>query len=101
MLFRKKDKKKKKGPERFEELKANGKVISAINFSIRKDGEDSARIEIITPDVCEDLHYDEVNFDLKTGNKLLKVNGTFLEARDEKRFKVYFFKVVGYEQFYV
>ncbi len=100
MLFKKKDKKKKRAPERFEELKANGEAITAINFSIRKT-EDGARLDIITPDVCEKLHFDEVRFELKTGNQLLKMGGAFLEARDEKRFKVYSFTLTDYERFYV
>ncbi len=101
MLFKKKNKKKKPAREQFEELKANGEVIAAINFAIRKNEDDTARIEIVTPDVCEKLHYDEVNFELKSGNKLLKLGGTFKEARDENRFKVYIFTVTSFEQYYV
>ena len=95
-----KKKKKKSPPERMESLKANGVEINALNFSIRKE-EDGASLLVITPDVEEALHYDEVLFELRANGKLVKVKARFREASDEKRFKVYTFDVVGYEQYYV
>ena len=100
--FKKKEKKKKKVPtERFVSLKANDVQIEAINFSLTKNKEGSPRLEIRTRDVCESLHYEHVDFELKTSQKLIKVSGTFKEAINEKHFKVYVFDVDDYSQFYI
>ncbi len=102
MFGRKKKEKKKKIPsERFLSLKANDVLIEAINFSLTKNQDGSPRLEIRTKDVCEALHYEHVDFELKTSVKLLKVGGVFKEAINEKHFKVYVFDVDDYSQFYI
>lgn len=104
MIFdKKKDKKKKKKlpTERFLSLKANGNEIEAINFSLCRDPDDTARLEVRTKDVCEAMHYDHVDFELTTSLKRVKVSGNFREARNEKKFKVYIFTVTDYSQFFI
>ena len=103
MLFwkKKKDKKKKVPTERFLSLKANDAPVAAINFSLTKNQDGSPRLEIRTRDVCEALHYEHIDFDLKTSLKQIKVKATFQEAINEKSFKVYVFSVVDYSQFYI
>ena len=103
MLFGKlKNKKKKKIPtERFLSLKANDVQVDAINFSLTKDKEGNPRLEVRTRDVCEALHYQHIDFELKTSVKLLKVGAAFKEAINEKNFKVYVFDVDDFSQFYI
>ena len=103
MLFgKKKDKKKKKAPaERFLSLKANDVQVDAINFSLTKDKDGTPRLEVRTRDVCESLHYQSINFELKTSAKLLKVAASFREAISEKHFKVYVFDIEDFSQFYI
>ena len=103
MLFgKKKDKKKKKvPPERFQSLKANDVQVDALNFSLTKDKEGNPRLEVRTRDVCEALHYQHIDFELKTSVKLLKVGAVFKEAISEKNFKVYVFDVDDFSQFYI
>ncbi len=103
MLFgKKKEKKKKKIPtERFLSLKANDVQVDAINFSLTKDKDGTPRLEVRTRDVCEALHYQNINFELKTSMKLLKVAASFREAISEKNFKVYVFDVDDFSQFYI
>ena len=103
MLFGKlKNKKKKKIPtERFLSLKANDVQVDAINFSLTKDKEGNPRLEVRTRDVCEALHYQHIDFELKTSVKMLKVGAAFKEAINEKNFKVYVFDVDDFSQFYI
>ncbi len=103
MLFgkKKKDKKKKIPTERFLSLKANDVPVEAINFSLTKNEDGSPRLEIRTRDVCEALHYEHIDFELKTSMKMLKVGADFKEAMNEKSFKVYVFDVNDYSQFYI
>lgn len=103
MLFgKKKDKKKKKVPtERFLSLKANDVQVDAINFSLTKDKDGTPRLEVRTRDVCEALHYQHIDFELKTSVKMLKVGASFREAINEKNFKVYVFDVDDFSQFYI
>ena len=103
MLFGKlKNKKKKKVPtERFVSLKANDVQVDAINFSLTKDKEGNPRLEVRTRDVCETLHYQHIDFELKTSVKMLKVGAAFKEAINEKNFKVYVFDVDDFSQFYI
>ncbi len=103
MLFgKKKDKKKKKVPtERFLSLKANGVQVEAINFSLTKDKDGTPRLEVRTRDVCETLHYQHIDFELKTSVKMLKVGASFREAINEKNFKVYVFDIDDFSQFYI
>ena len=95
-------KKKKKIPtERFLSLKANDVPVEAINFSLTKNADGSPRLEVRTRDVCEALHYEHIDFELKTNIKLLKVGAVFKEAMNEKSFKVYVFDVDDFSQFYI
>ena len=98
---KKKEKKKKQPAERFISLKANGTEIQAINFSLSKNEDGSPRLEVRTTEVTEALHYEHIDFELKTSVKLLKVGASFREAVNEKRFKVYIFDVDDYSQFYI
>ena len=101
MFGKKKDKKKKQKPEKFESLSANGEKVEAINFSICKNPDGTPRLEVRTKDVCEALHYSHVDFDLKTNLKQVKVGGVFKEAIDQKQFKLYIFEIDNYEQYYI
>lgn len=91
--------KKKKPPEKFISLTANGVPTKAINFFIKKT-EDDVYLEVRGLDVLEELHYEHVDFELKTNLKLIKVSGTFREAKNDKNFKLYIFSVDSYEQFF-
>lgn len=101
MLFKKKEKKKKQHLERFLSLKANGQEIEAINFSLCKNEDDTPRLELRTKDVCEAVHFDHVDFDLRTTVKQVKVGAKFQKAVSEKHFKLYIFDVESFEQFYI
>ena len=99
--FRKKEKKKKIPPERFLSLTANGVKVEAINFSLTKNEDGSPRLEVRTRDVCKALHYEQIEFELKTSVKMIRVKASFSEAVNEKHFKVYIFTVDDYSQFYI
>jgi len=102
MFGKKKDKKKKKQPtERFVSLTANGTEVVAYNFAMNRDQEGNPQIEVRTPDVCEALHYDTVDFVMKTTTKQIDVKARFREARDEKKFKLYIFSVDDFNQYYI
>ena len=98
---KKKGKKKKQPVEQFESLSANGAEVAAINFTLRKAEDGTPLLEVRTPDVTEALHYDEVEFELKTSLKMIRVKGKFLEAISEKRFKLYRFEILDYSQFFI
>ena len=99
-MFGKKKKKKQK-PETFVSLTANGAAVEAINFTLTKDADGSPRLDVLTRDVCEALHYSEVEFELKTTLKMVRVRGAFREAINEKQFKRYVFTVEDYAQFFI
>lgn len=101
MFGKKKGKKKKQPIEKFESLSANGVNVEAINFTLRKSEDGTPHLEVRTPDVAEALHYDEVEFELKTNLKMIRVKGKFLQAVGEKRFKLYVFEVLDYAQFFI
>lgn len=102
MFGKKKEKKKKKQQaERFESLTANGTAVEAINFTLKKAEDGTPMLEVRTPDVAEALHYDEVEFELKTNLKMLRVKGKFKEAKNEKRWKLYIFEIEDYAQFFI
>ena len=102
MFGKDKKKKKKKLPrEQFVSLTANGEPVEAINFALLKNPDGTPRLEVRTKDVQEAMHYDHVDFEMKTNLKLLKVGASFKEARNEKAFKVYVFTVDSYEQFFI
>ena len=99
--LKEKKKKKKQPTEKFISLKANGVPVEAINFSLCKNPDNTPRLEIRTKDVAEALHYEHVDFELKTNLKLVKVGAKFREAMNEKHFKLYIFDVESYEQFFI
>lgn len=102
MFGKKKDKKKKKQrPEKFESLTANGTAVEAINFTLRKGEDGTPLLEVRTPDVAEALHFSEVEFELKTNLKMVRVKGKFLDAKNEKKWKLYVFEVEDYAQFFI
>ena len=99
--WKKKKKKKKQPVEKFLSLTANGTPVEAINFALCKNPDNTPRLEIRTKDVAEALHYEHVDFELKTNLKLVKVGAKFREAMNEKQFKLYVFDVESYEQFFI
>ena len=101
MFGKKKEKKKKQKPEKFVSLTANGVEVSAINFSLSKDADGEPRLYVRTPDVAEALHYEHVDFELKTTNKMIRVAAAFKEAQSEKRSKLYIFDIKDYHQFFI
>ncbi|MCH5198812.1 MAG: hypothetical protein J1E34_07895 [Oscillospiraceae bacterium] len=98
---KRKKKKKKQRPEQFQSLTANGAAVEAINFAICPNPDGTARLEIRTKDICEALHFEHIDFELKTNLKMIKVSGTFKEAVNEKQVKLYIFDVDSFEQFYI
>lgn len=102
-MFGKKKNKKKKGTptEKFVSLTANGVPMEAINFFLTREEDGTPRLEVRTKDVCEAMHYSEVDFDLKTNVKQVKVKAEFKEAKEEKHSKLYIFKVTDYSQFFI
>ena len=98
---KKKDKKKKQQTEKFVSLSANGVEVTAINFTLKKDDDGEPRLYIRTPDVAEALHYEHVDFELKTTNKMIRVSARFKEARNDKKWKLYVFDIDDYNQYYI
>ena len=98
---KKKDKKKKQQTEKFVSLSANGADVAAINFTLHKDEDGEPRLYVRTPDVAEALHYEHVDFELKTTNKMIRVSAKFKEARNEKKWKLYVFDSEDYNQYYI
>ena len=96
-----KKKKKKRPMEKFISLTANGVNVDAINFSLCKNPDDTPRLEVRTKDVAEALHYEHVDFEMKTNLKLVKVGANFKEAISEKHFKLYIFDIDSYEQYFI
>ena len=102
-MFGKKKKEKKKKPqaEKFVSLTANGTEVTAINFTLHKDEDGEPRLYVRTPDVAEALHYEHVDFELKTTNKMIRVAGKFKDARNEKKWKLYVFDIEDYNQYFI
>ena len=102
-MFGKKKKEKKKKPqtEKFVSLSANGVEVTAINFTLHKDDDGEPRLYVRTPDVAEAMHYEHVDFELKTTTKMIRVSAKFKEARNEKKWKLYVFDIEDYNQFYI
>ena len=98
---KKKDKKKKPQTEQFVSLTANGVEVTAINFTLHKDDDGEPRLYVRTPDVAEALHYERVDFELKTTNKMIRVAGRFKEAKNEKKWKLYVFDIEDYNQYFI
>ena len=99
--LKKKKKKKKRPMEKFISLTANGVNVDAINFSLCKNPDDTPRLEVRTKDVAEALHYEHVDFELKTTNKMIRVAAAFKEAKSEKHSKLYIFDIEDYHQFFI
>ncbi|MBQ2759108.1 MAG: hypothetical protein IJE93_05010 [Clostridia bacterium] len=101
-IFRKKKKKEKSRPrETFLSLSANEVDVKAINFAITKDENGEPQLEVRTVDVCEALHYEHIDFELKTSLKMVRVKAKFKKAINEKRFKVYVFEIEDYNQYFI
>lgn len=99
--FNRKKRKNKKEPEVYSSLTANGVDIEALNISMQTDKNGTHLLYVYTKGVCEALHFSEVDFVLKTKLKQINIKGVFDKAADEKRFKLYIFKVLDYNQFYI
>lgn len=101
-IFRKKKKKEKsRQRETFLSLSANEVEVKAINFAITKDENGEPQLEVRTADVCEALHYEHIDFELKTSLKMIRVKAKFKKAMNEKRFKVYVFEIEDYNQYFI
>lgn len=100
-VFRKKKRKEKAPIEIFSTLTANGVNIEAVNFSLHKDKNSVPKLEVRTKDICEALHYEKVDFILKTSIKQVNVKAVFDKAVSEKHFKLYTFDIEAYSQFYI
>lgn len=100
MFGKKKDKKKKVPLEKFESLTAGGVEVEVLNFLIKKDENGEPIIEMTARDAVPALHYDELDFELRTSQKIIKAKGKFREAYQRKKFKIYIFDMESYEQFY-
>lgn len=98
---KKKEKRKKQRPEKFLSLTANGVNVEAINFSLCKNPDGTPRLEVRTKDVAEALHYEHVDFIMKTNLKQVNVGANFKEAINEKHFKLYVFDIDNYEQYFI
>ncbi len=100
--FKKKKKKdKKRQVETFLSLSANNVDVKAINFAITKDENGEPQLEVRTADVCEALHYECIDFELKTSLKMIRVKAKFKKAMNEKKFKVYVFEIEDYNQYFI
>lgn len=101
-IFKKKKKKEKsRQMETFLSLSANEVPVKAINFAITKDENGEPQLEVRTADVCEALHYEHIDFELKTSLKMVRVKAKFKKAINEKRFKVYVFEIEDYNQYFI
>ena len=97
-----KKKNKEKKTERFVSLTANGVEAPVLNFEITRGEDKQVLLVIHTKGAVEQLHYETIDFELKTDKKMVRVNGTFREASNvRKEFKRYIFLVNDYSQFYI
>lgn len=98
----KKKQQKNKKTERFVSLTANGVEAPIINFEIMKDETDEPILRILTKGEVEQLHYQTIEFELKTDKKMLRVKSTFKGAANLKNdYKEYRFTVDDYQQFFI
>ena len=100
-MFGKKKKEKKKPAERFVSLTANGVTVEAMNFALSRDEDGTPRLDVYTRDVCEALHYSEIDFLLRTDKKQVEVKAEYRQARSEKKFKVYTYDIKDFNQYYI
>ncbi len=73
--------------------KPNDVQIETINFSLTRNEDDFPGLEVQTKDVCEALNYEQIDFELKTSVKMLRITAKFKAAINEKHFKLYVFDV--------
>lgn len=104
-LKQKREKKKQaknKKTERFISLTANGVEAPIINFEIMKDENGEPVLRILTKGEVVQLHYQTVDFELKTDKKMLRVKSSFKSAANLKNdYKEYRFTVEDYQQFFI
>ncbi|MCR5041214.1 MAG: hypothetical protein K6C36_03815 [Clostridia bacterium] len=99
-MFKKKKKNKKADREIFKSLTANGVEVPVMDLQITKDDEGEPIIKLICREAIEALHFDEIDFVMKTDKKCLKLGGAFRDAYPIKKFKVYVFDLTNYEQYF-
>lgn len=93
---------KNRKTERFVSLTANGIEAPIINFEIMKDDEGEPYVRIISKGEVEQLHYQTIDFELKTDKKMIRVKSSFKGASNLKNdFKEYRFTVEDYQQFFI
>ena len=93
---------KNKKTERFLSLTANGVEAPIINFEIMKDEQEEVILRILTKGEVQQLHYQNIDFELKTDKKMLRVKSTFQKAANLKNdYKEYRFLVDDYQQFFI
>ncbi len=98
----KKKQQKNKKTERFLSLTANGVEAPIINFEIMKDEQEEVILRIITKGEVEQLHYQTIDFELKTDKKMIRVKSSFQKAANLKNdYKEYRFTVEDYQQFFI
>lgn len=104
-LKKKREKKKQlknRKTEKFISLTANGVDAPIINFEILKDDNDEVILKILTKGETPQLHYQTVDFELKTDKKMLRVKSSFRGASNLKNdYKEYRFTVEDYQQFFI
>lgn len=98
MLFNKR-KKDKKQIDRFQKLVAGGVEIKALNCRVFPE-DDIAVLEITVPEVTEALHYDELDFELYTSCKVIKMKGEFKDAEKKGKLRFYRYKLYEYNEFF-
>lgn len=96
MAFSRKEKKdrKKAVQDKFVALYVGDKEIPSYNVfihTLEKTGE--RLIEIATPEVEPELHYQELDFTVQLTTKQIKIHGSYYDAMEKKKFKVYRFLV--------
>ncbi|MBQ6863369.1 MAG: hypothetical protein IJO14_03925 [Clostridia bacterium] len=104
-IKKKREKKKQlknRKTEKFISLTANGEEAPIINFEILKDDNEEVILKIHTKGETPQLHYQTVDFELKTDKKMLRVKASFKGASNLKNdFKEYLFTVEDYQQFFI
>ncbi|MCL2512917.1 MAG: hypothetical protein FWF08_03355 [Oscillospiraceae bacterium] len=78
----------------------NGSIVPILRVMFLPDTEGGASLEIITESETPALHYEELDFDIDTSDKKLKVKGKFIDAHQRKSFIVYNFDVLDFKEFY-
>lgn len=104
-IKKKREKKKQlknRKTEKFVSLTANGEEAPVINFEILKDDNEDVVLKIHTKGEAPQLHYQTIDFELKTDKKMLRVKASFKSAANLKNdYKEYLFLVEDYQQFFI